>query len=114
MARATSSAVLSTVTISPPRGSVLLSICRVCAWPGRSRTPLENLFRRPRRPAPAAFYLGDRQSGPLGQFMQHELTERRRWYAQDLQLRAPIRRHSVIAEAFATVPRERFLGPRSE
>jgi len=43
--------------------------------------------------------------------MQHELTERRRWYAQDLELRAPVRRHRVIAEAFATVPRERFLGP---
>src|SRR5215475_4105308 len=64
MARATSSAVLSTVTISPLKGSVHLSICRVCAWPGRSRTPLENLFQGPRRPAPAAFYLGDRQSGP--------------------------------------------------
>jgi Lon protease-like protein len=43
--------------------------------------------------------------------MQHDLTERRRWYAQDLKLRAPVRRHMVIAEAFAAVPRERFLGP---
>ena len=43
--------------------------------------------------------------------MQHELTARRRWYAEDLQLRAPVRRHRVVAEAFATVPRERFLGP---
>ena len=43
--------------------------------------------------------------------MQHDLTERRRWYAQDLKLRAPVRRHMAIAEAFAAVPRERFLGP---
>lgn len=42
--------------------------------------------------------------------MLHDLTERRRWYAQDLKLRAPVRRHMVIAEAFAAVPRERFLG----
>jgi protein-L-isoaspartate(D-aspartate) O-methyltransferase len=43
--------------------------------------------------------------------MQHDLAERRRWYAQDLRLRAPVRRHTAIAEAFAAVPRERFLGP---
>jgi hypothetical protein len=43
--------------------------------------------------------------------MQQDLTERRRWYAQDLKLRAPVRRHMAIAEAFAAVPRERFLGP---
>jgi protein-L-isoaspartate(D-aspartate) O-methyltransferase len=34
----------------------------------------------------------------------------RRWYAEDLQLRAPIRRNPAIVEAFAAVPRELFLG----
>jgi protein-L-isoaspartate(D-aspartate) O-methyltransferase len=35
----------------------------------------------------------------------------RRWYAEDLRLRAPVRRNMAIVEAFAAVPRERFLGP---
>jgi len=35
----------------------------------------------------------------------------RRWYAEDLRLRAPVRRHLAIVEAFAAVPRERFIGP---
>jgi protein-L-isoaspartate(D-aspartate) O-methyltransferase len=35
----------------------------------------------------------------------------RRWYAEDLRLRAPVRHHPAIIEAFAAVPRERFLGP---
>ena len=35
----------------------------------------------------------------------------RRWYAEDLRLRAPVNRHLAIVEAFAAVPRERFLGP---
>ena len=35
----------------------------------------------------------------------------RRWFAEDLRLRAPVNRHMAIVEAFATVPRERFLGP---
>jgi protein-L-isoaspartate(D-aspartate) O-methyltransferase len=35
----------------------------------------------------------------------------RRWYAEDLRLRAPVNRHMAIVEAFAAVPRERFLGP---
>src|SRR5262249_39688134 len=34
----------------------------------------------------------------------------RRWYAEDLRLRAPVRRNLAIVEAFAAVPRERFLG----
>jgi protein-L-isoaspartate(D-aspartate) O-methyltransferase len=37
-------------------------------------------------------------------------TALRRWYAEDLRLRAPIRNHLSIADAFATVPRERFVG----
>lgn len=43
--------------------------------------------------------------------MSAELAARRAWYAQDLALRAPIRRNLAIADAFAAVPRERFLGP---
>ncbi len=35
----------------------------------------------------------------------------RRWYAEDLRLRAPVRSNVAIVEAFAAVPRERFLGP---
>ncbi|MGE0420694.1 MAG: protein-L-isoaspartate O-methyltransferase [Reyranellaceae bacterium] len=35
----------------------------------------------------------------------------RRWYAEDLGLRAPVRRNKTVVEAFAAVPRERFLGP---
>jgi len=43
--------------------------------------------------------------------MSDDLAKMRAWYAQDLRLRAPIRRNMAIVEAFATVPRERFLGP---
>lgn len=35
----------------------------------------------------------------------------RHWYAEDLRLRAPVRRNMTIVEAYAAVPRERFLGP---
>ena len=40
-----------------------------------------------------------------------DMAVRRRWYAQDLWLRAPVRRNTAIVDAFAAVPRERFLGP---
>lgn len=43
--------------------------------------------------------------------MQVDLVAQRAWYAQDLALRAPIRRNPAVTEAFAAVPRERFLGP---
>ena len=43
--------------------------------------------------------------------MTASLAERRAWYAQDLALRAPIRRNPAVTEAFAAVPREKFLGP---
>ncbi len=43
--------------------------------------------------------------------MTADLAARRAWYAQDLALRAPIRRNPAIIDAFATVPREKFLGP---
>jgi protein-L-isoaspartate(D-aspartate) O-methyltransferase len=39
-----------------------------------------------------------------------DLAAARRWFAEDLRLRAPIRRNVAIVEAFAAVPRERFLG----
>ena len=42
--------------------------------------------------------------------MADELAAMRAWYAEDLQLTAPVRRNMAIVEAFATVPRERFLG----
>jgi len=43
--------------------------------------------------------------------MSVDLAARRAWYAQDLSLRAPIQRNQAITDAFATVPREKFLGP---
>jgi protein-L-isoaspartate(D-aspartate) O-methyltransferase len=38
-------------------------------------------------------------------------TAQRRWYAEGLQLRAPVRHNTAIVEAFAAVPRERFFDP---
>ncbi len=35
----------------------------------------------------------------------------RRLYAEELRFTAPIIRNPAIAEAFASVPRERYLGP---
>jgi protein-L-isoaspartate(D-aspartate) O-methyltransferase len=35
----------------------------------------------------------------------------RGWYAEDLRLRSPVLRNLSIVDAFAAVPRERFLGP---
>jgi dipeptidyl aminopeptidase/acylaminoacyl peptidase len=43
--------------------------------------------------------------------MGHEGVAQRCWYAEDLKLRAPVRRNMAIVDAFATVARERFLGP---
>jgi protein-L-isoaspartate(D-aspartate) O-methyltransferase len=40
-----------------------------------------------------------------------DLARMRGWYAEDLRLRTPIRRNLSVAEAFAAVPREKFLGP---
>jgi len=42
--------------------------------------------------------------------MTHDVSAHRTWYARDLGLRVPIRRNLAIIEAFAAVPRERFLG----
>lgn len=43
--------------------------------------------------------------------MTEDCTAIRRWYAEDLRLRAPVRRNMSVVEAYAAVPRERFLGP---
>ncbi|HKU97513.1 MAG TPA: rRNA adenine N-6-methyltransferase family protein [Vineibacter sp.] len=43
--------------------------------------------------------------------MQDDTTALRRWYAEGLRLTTPIRRNPTIVDAFAAVPRERFLGP---
>jgi protein-L-isoaspartate(D-aspartate) O-methyltransferase len=40
-----------------------------------------------------------------------ELSHIRRFYAEELRAAAPVRRNEAVVEAFATVPRERFLGP---
>ena len=40
-----------------------------------------------------------------------DLARLRGWYAEDLRLRTPVRRNPSVVEAFAAVPRERFLGP---
>lgn len=39
------------------------------------------------------------------------LVRLRRHYAEELRVAAPVRRNESVIEAFATVPRERFLGP---
>jgi protein-L-isoaspartate(D-aspartate) O-methyltransferase len=39
-----------------------------------------------------------------------EMAQRRRWYAEDLKLQAPVRHNMAIVDAFAAVARERFLG----
>lgn len=43
--------------------------------------------------------------------MQDDTTALRRWYAEGLRLTTPIRRNPAVVDAFAAVPRERFLGP---
>jgi protein-L-isoaspartate(D-aspartate) O-methyltransferase len=43
--------------------------------------------------------------------MSDDLTSIRRWFAEGLRLRAPVLRNMNVVEAFAVVPRERFLGP---
>jgi protein-L-isoaspartate(D-aspartate) O-methyltransferase len=43
--------------------------------------------------------------------MKHEEMAQRRWYAEDLKLQAPVQHNMAIVDAFAAVPRERFLGP---
>jgi protein-L-isoaspartate(D-aspartate) O-methyltransferase len=41
--------------------------------------------------------------------LMSDMVQLRRWYAEDLKLRAPVRRNMAIIEAFAAVPRERFF-----
>jgi protein-L-isoaspartate(D-aspartate) O-methyltransferase len=40
-----------------------------------------------------------------------DLRSLRRFFAEELRVAAPIRRNDAVVEAFAAVPRERFLGP---
>jgi protein-L-isoaspartate(D-aspartate) O-methyltransferase len=43
--------------------------------------------------------------------MPDDIAMLRRWFAQDLGLRTPVRRNPSIVEAYAAVPREHFMGP---
>ncbi|HEX2889906.1 protein-L-isoaspartate O-methyltransferase family protein [Vineibacter terrae] len=43
--------------------------------------------------------------------MHDDTTALRQWFAEGLRLATPIRRNLAIVDAFAAVPRERFLGP---
>jgi protein-L-isoaspartate(D-aspartate) O-methyltransferase len=43
--------------------------------------------------------------------MDDILAAARRWYAEDLRCRAPVLRNLNLIDAFAAVPRERFVGP---
>jgi protein-L-isoaspartate(D-aspartate) O-methyltransferase len=45
----------------------------------------------------------------MGQAMNRSVSAARRWYAEDLRFAANVRSRALI-EAFATVPRERFVG----
>jgi protein-L-isoaspartate(D-aspartate) O-methyltransferase len=47
---------------------------------------------------------------PMADENPADIAAARRWYADDLRLRAPVRRNMAIVEAFAAVPRERFFG----
>lgn len=40
-----------------------------------------------------------------------DLAKLRRWFAEDLRLRTPIVNNPAVVDAFATVPREAFVGP---
>jgi protein-L-isoaspartate(D-aspartate) O-methyltransferase len=43
--------------------------------------------------------------------MDDTLAAARRWYAQDLRLKIPVLRNLQLIDAFASVPREQFVGP---
>jgi protein-L-isoaspartate(D-aspartate) O-methyltransferase len=43
--------------------------------------------------------------------MDDTLAAARRWYAEDLRCRGPVLRNLQLMDAFAAVPRERFVGP---
>ena len=42
---------------------------------------------------------------------QISLAQARRWFAEELRVTSPVRRNEAVVDAFAAVPRERFLGP---
>jgi hypothetical protein len=58
---------------------------------------------------PGRLEIEDAENGDLP--MDADLAAARRWFAEDLRLRAPVKRNLEIVAAFAAVPRERFLGP---
>ncbi|WP_407186853.1 protein-L-isoaspartate O-methyltransferase family protein [Bradyrhizobium centrosematis] len=43
--------------------------------------------------------------------MDDTLAAARRWYAEDLRYKVPVLRNPQLIEAFASVPREQFVGP---
>lgn len=43
--------------------------------------------------------------------MDHTMAAARRWYAEDLRFKVPVLRNPQLIEAFASVPREKFVGP---
>src|ERR1700731_1172980 len=109
MARATSTVVLSTVTIGRPLPSVKRSIGEIYASPAQPRTRAGFfILVRPRRPRSAECRSSRAQRQPT---MDEEaekavIAAARRWYAEDLRLRAPIRRRVATVDAFGAVPRE--------
>jgi protein-L-isoaspartate(D-aspartate) O-methyltransferase len=40
-----------------------------------------------------------------------DLVKLRRWFAEDMRVRAPVQRSARVVDAFAAVPREAFVGP---
>src|SRR5712672_1898765 len=79
---------------------------RVCACRGRLRTGGQDFFRAVRRRGP---WPHSHLCKHLGGQMQ-DTAIIRGWYAEDLRLRSPVLRNLSVVEAFAAVPRERFLG----
>jgi len=54
---------------------------------------------------------GDVRSARRGRAMDDTLSAARRSFAEELQRKAQVRRNPLLIEAFAAVPRERFVGP---
>src|SRR5258708_2522270 len=80
----------------------------VCASRSGARTGRKDFFRavRIRIPRPHVIRANHRRTDRMD-----DLVAIRRWYAEDLRLRTPVRRNMATIDAFAAVPRERFLGP---
>src|SRR5262249_31587418 len=108
IARATSTGVLSTVTMARRLRSVKRSIVSYAlrkadrGHQARNFSAASALERRARILA---------RSRHEDRPMEDDIAKMRAWYARELQLTAPVRRNMAIVEAFAVVPRELFLGP---